>query len=351
MLSRRIAKVAFIDAERSSVFVQRIETDLGPAINFTETAGPLDVGDTVLVNRTAVDLGLGTGGYDFVIARVSPPPRALGPAERGDAHLMKLRYTPLQHSARHIEDIPDFAPFWDTRLDGFPVICGELHSQLAPVAAALCARQTACLHVMTDGAALPSHISELLRSLAHAQLPVDTITVGQAYGTYRDLSAVSIHNALLFARHTQDWQAAFVCQGPGNTGTGTKYGFSGIEQAASLDSVAALGGAAICCVRASSTDGRERHRPVSHHTITVLELTRSSVVVPVPEGLATPFEWTRRHDVRVVARERTQSALDLLSRKGVDVRTMGRSVDDDPLFFHAAAAAGIIAAEIAVALA
>ena len=41
------------------------------AINLTDLSGPAAVGDRVLVNTTALDLGLGTGGRDFVIANLT----------------------------------------------------------------------------------------------------------------------------------------------------------------------------------------------------------------------------------------------------------------------------------------
>ncbi len=364
MMSRKLAVVEQVqplnpDAGDWDRTLQRITTQFGTAINFTEFAGMLAVGDTVLLNRTANDLNLGTGGDDFVIARIAPPPEDTKPAERGDAHIMRLRYTPLQHSVSVVEDDPQFAHIWGRRLDNMAVVAGALHSQLAPVASA------AELHswlastplrpkwtrrttpVVTDSAALSISTSRLIGKLWQERFTGDPIIVGQAFGG--DFQTVTMHNALLFAKQFFNTDCAFVCQGPGNTGTNTKYGFSGIEQASNLDIAAALGGTPIACVRASSGDARERHQGISHHTLTVLELVRSRCIVPLPEGLEAPPEWLERHDVRIIPLSKTQPALDLLKKRGINVTTMGRGIDEDPLFFHAAAAAGVVAAEISAA--
>ncbi len=52
-----------------------------------------------------------------------------------------------------------------------------------------------------------------------------TITTGQSFGG--DLEAVTVHSGLLTARHAVGADVAIVAQGPGNLGTGTKWGYSG----------------------------------------------------------------------------------------------------------------------------
>ena len=42
----------------------------GAALNYPTLAGPCGVGDRVLLNTTAVELALGTGGKHFVVARL-----------------------------------------------------------------------------------------------------------------------------------------------------------------------------------------------------------------------------------------------------------------------------------------
>ena len=62
------------------------------ALAYPELTGLPEPGDRVLLNTTALDLALGTGGYALVVAI---PDRL--PADRaGPGHLIKARYTPLQ---------------------------------------------------------------------------------------------------------------------------------------------------------------------------------------------------------------------------------------------------------------
>jgi hypothetical protein len=106
----------------------------------------------------------------------------------------------------------------------------------------------------------------------------------------------------------------------------------------------------------SFADERERHRSVSHHSLTILgDVCKVGVDVPVP-ALA---DETRRTSIWDALRSRHleethhlvevdgQPALDELRGRGLDVRTMGRGMDDDPAFFLAAGAAGVLAGRMA----
>lgn len=154
------------------------------------------------------------------------------------------------------------------------------------------------------------------------------MTCGQAFGG--DSETVTLHSALLAAKHILDCDAAIVCQGPGNAGTGTKYGFSGIEQAQNLDIVKALGGTPIAIARLSSADGRVRHQGISHHTRTTLDLAYSRCIVPLPAG-SDESALPPGHSILFI--EGAQAALDLLAARGVAVTSMGRTPAEDPLFF------------------
>ncbi len=236
-----------------------------------------------------------------------------------------------------LEEQEKHAAVWERTLEGLPVLVGQLHSQIAPAAAGLyLAGKRRVAYIMTDNGALPLAFSHLVRDLKTANLLHATITCGQAWGG--DYETVTLHSALLAAKHILAMDVAIVCQGPGNAGTGTKYGFSGIEQAQNLDIVKALDGKAVAIVRMSSADKRERHQGISHHTLTTLELAYSRAIVPLPEG-ADPADLPPGHDVRFVPG--TQTALDLLTTRGIAVTTMGRNSTDDPAFFQAAAAAGL----------
>ena len=305
------ATVAEVLLERRGL--QRVALDNGRrAYVLTDLIGPVAVGDQVVVNTTAVDLGLGTGGWDVVhwnLARESWD-------HPGTGHIMKVRYTSLQADVAVVDG--------EGTLGGTPVVACFLHSQLAAVAAAFrhAAPGKRLAYVMTDTAALPLALSDLV---AEGIFDV-TVTAGQAFGG--DLEAVNVASALV----STEADAVVVAPGPGVVGTNSKWGFSSLEVAATLDLVAQLGGLPIVALRYSDADGRPRHRGISHHAFTVLELLHAQVVVPVPAGGAYPSQ------LNGTGTEFDVPALDIAAT------SMGRTPADDPGFFAYAAAAGIAAA-------
>jgi hypothetical protein len=172
---------------------------------------------------------------------------------------------------------------------------------------------------MTDGAALPIALSDLVAALREKGVLDATVTAGHAFGG--DLEAVSVPSALVLACHVADADAVVVGMGPGVVGTGSELGTTAVEAAGVLDAVAALGGQPILCVRASDADERHRHRGTSHHARTVLRLVRSEVVVPSTTASGGP-------DVAAI-----------LDDLGLHVTTMGRGPAEDPAFFAACVAA------------
>ncbi|MET0728905.1 MAG: DUF3866 family protein [Acidimicrobiales bacterium] len=312
--------------------LQRVETDAGRAYVLTQLTGPVEVGDRVVLNTTAVGLGLGTGGWHVVHWNLSREEWS----EPGPGHIMKLRYTSLQvDTGAAEEEHPDLP----ADIDGMPVVVCGLHSQVPAVAVAiLAAVPTARLaYVMTDGAALPIALSDLVVDMVDAGLIAATITAGHAFGG--DLEAVSVPSALALSRHVLAADVTVVAMGPGVVGTATELGTSSVEVASVLDSAAAMGGRPIAALRMSSGDERERHQGVSHHSRTALDLTRSPVLVAVP---ADVFHHDR-HVVRVMA---PPPMRELLQDAGLQVTTMGRSPEQDPLFFAAAGSAGALAAAL-----
>jgi hypothetical protein len=191
-------------------------------------------------------------------------------------------------------------------------------------------------YVMTDGAALPLPISDLVAAMIETGLVDATITAGHAFGG--DLEAVSVPSALALARHATHADVTIVAMGPGVVGTSSPLGTSALEVAGILDAAAALGGRPVAVLRMSDGDARPRHQGVSHHSRTALDLTRSSVLVAAPDAGAFVHD---RHDVRVVEGPDVPA---LLRERHVVVTTMGRGPDEDPLFFRATAAAGALAA-------
>ena len=125
-----------------------------------------------------------------------------------------------------------------------PVVVADLHSALAPVLAGLYEATDPgglrVVYVMTDGGALPAWFSRTCATLREAGWLAGTVTVGQAFGG--DLEAVTLHTGLLAARHVLGADVAVVAQGPGNLGTGTRWGFSGVAAGEAINAVAALGG-------------------------------------------------------------------------------------------------------------
>jgi hypothetical protein len=327
----RTAVVTALREERPGL--QRVDTDLGRAYALTQLTGPVAVGDRVVLNTTAVDLGLGTGGWHVVHWNTARETFE----EPGPGHIMKLRYTSLQVDAGSSEE---HDPSTETDLGGMPVVVGSLHSQVPGVAEAI--RATApgarITYVMTDGAALPIVISDLVDAMTRTGLIDATITAGHAFGG--DLEAVSVPSALALARHVTRADVTIVAMGPGVVGTSSPLGTTALEVAGVLDAAAALGGSPVAVLRMSDGEARDRHRGVSHHSRTALDLVRSAVLVASPAEGAYEHD---RHDVRVVEGPDVTARL---RRRGLHVTTMGRGPDEDPLFFRATSAAGALAASL-----
>lgn len=327
----RTGTVTALREERTGL--QRVDTDRGPAYVLTQLTGPVAVGDQVVLNTTAVELGLGTGGWHVVHWNQARQELV----DPGPGHIMKLRYTSLQLDAGSTEE---HQPGIDPQLHGMPVVVGSLHSQVPGVAAAIRASVPGAriTYVMTDGAALPIVISDLVAAMTDLGLIDATITAGHAFGG--DLEAVSVPSALALARHVTRADVAIVAMGPGVVGTASPLGTTALEVVAALDAAAALGGRPVAVLRMSDGDDRERHRGVSHHSRTALDLVRSSVLVAAPAAGA--YEHPR-HDVRVVEGPDLAAVFGQL---GLTVTTMGRPPAQDPLFFRATAAAGALAASL-----
>ena len=321
------ATVTEILVERAGL--QRVDTDAGRAYVLTALIGPVAVGDRVVLNTTAVDLGLGTGGWHVVhwnLARAEW-------SEPGPGHIMKLRYTSLQVDTGAAEETRPDLP---EALDGLPVVACSLHSQVAVVAAVVRHLRPAVriAYVMTDGAALPLAVSDLAHRLRERGIVDIAITAGHAFGG--DFEAVSMPAALALARHVASADIAIVGMGPGVVGTASSLGTTALEVAAIADAAAALGGRVALCCRASSADSRDRHRGISHHVHTVLRLTGHRPEVPLPTGLAAGVDGAEPID--------GPDAATVLAALDLDVTTMGRGPADDPEFFAAAASAGAWAA-------
>ena len=321
------------------------------ALAYPALVGLPRVGDRVLLNVTALEAGLGTGGYALVVAI---PDRL--PADSGIAgHIVKSRYTPLQVMTGSADE--QGSEYHESlksadSLSGLPVVVADLHSALPAILAGLysAADSPRVAYVMTDGGALPAWFSRTVAGLREAGWLAAVITTGQSFGG--DLEAVTVHSGLLTARHAVGADVAIVTQGPGNLGTGTKWGYSGVAAGEAVNAAAALGGRPVASLRISFADPRERHQGVSHHSLTAygqVALAAADVVIPaLPEPRAARVAadvapLAARHRLVTVPANGLEEAL---RATPVTLSTMGRSLDEDLEYFLAAAAAGAHAAAL-----
>ncbi|GIE51238.1 hypothetical protein Ani05nite_47720 [Amorphoplanes nipponensis] len=326
------------------------------ALAYPALTGTPEPGDRVLLNVGAQVMGLGTGGYALVVAlpdRLPEDPPSAG-TDRDAGHLVKARYTPLQPILLGVDE--EASPHRAVMaaadsLDGMPVVTADLHSALPAVLAGIHADRpdAKVAYVMTDGGALPAWFSRTLDGLREHL--AGTVTTGQAFGG--DLEAATLHTGLLAARHVLGADVAIVAQGPGNLGTGTPWGFSGVALGEAVNAIVALRGTPVGSLRISDADPRPRHRGVSHHSLTAygkVALVPADLVVPddLPADLAKQVEealapLATLHRVVTVATAGLDAAL---QASPVRLSTMGRGLLDDHAYFVTAAAAGRHAATL-----
>jgi hypothetical protein len=328
-----------------------VDGERATAIAYPDLCGPVTVGDTVVLNTTAVSLGLGTGGVHFVVSVEGAQTEDEAPPGR----VMKARYTPVQTAVRTVEESHRELLETSAGLDQTPVVCAPLHSMIGPVAAgAKRSGDARVVYVMTDGAALPGAFSRLVFELSGAGLLEGWITCGQAFGG--GLEAVTLWTGLLAAKEILGADVIVVADGPGNLGTDTTWGVSGLASGNALNAAAALGGRPIPALRVSFADPRERHRGVSHHSLTILrEICLVETNVPVPalddaderEEVWDALRAAKIEDHHQLVEVDGRPALDELSDRGLEIRSMGRGVGEDPAFFLAAGAAGVLAGRLA----
>jgi hypothetical protein len=262
---------------------------------------------------------------------------------------MKLNYTSLQHAV-----IPAEGRELKTPL-GRPVGVLQLHGQLAPVAWALAQARDGrgrirVGYVQTAGGALPGGMSDTVRQLLNRGLLAGHTTAGPSYGGAQE--AITTAGALHDGLAEEGWDVALVGPGPGILGSGSALGHGGIVALDSAHAAIALGCPTVLAARMSSGDPRERHRGLSHHTRTVLELLLRPVTLAVPPGVRLFSEMDgigpALEAARAAGHEVVETAIDAEGYRasGLPTRTMGRTFDEDRLFFAAALAAGGTLAEL-----
>jgi hypothetical protein len=322
------------------------------ALCYPDLTGRPVAGDVVLLNTTALDLGLGTGGYALVVAlpdRLPPDPALAG-------HLVKARYTPLQATVQGADE--QGSPHHDVLRDaddveGMPVVVADLHSALPAVLAGIPdLSERTVVYVMQDGGALPAWFSRSCAALRDAGWLAGVVTTGQSFGG--DLETVTLHTGLLAARHVLGADIAVVAQGPGNLGTGTRWGFSGVAAGEAVNAAVTLDGRPVASLRVSDADPRERHRGISHHSLTAygrVALACADVVVPELPGefgaLLVRDAVASLGDRHAIVRVPVDGLESALRAAPVALSTMGRGLDADLAYFLAAAAAGRHASHLA----
>jgi len=300
----------------------RLEVDGVPCVAYPRLTGPVALGDDVVVNVQARELGLGSGGFDVLHANLT---RGLGLPPEPGAHVMKLPYTSLQYAVRHAEEDGTATE----RLGGMPVVCCSLHSQVAPAFAGLGAG-VRLAYIQVPGGALPVPLSDAVRALRQRGLLERTVAVGACIDG--DVACVSTAAAL--ASCAGDGFDAVVCSiGPGVVGTASRWGHGSLGVADALVTARALGGRPILAARYSDADARDRHRGLSHHTLSLLALA-GDVDVAWPSGAERPEGLERA--VPVDTGDWREACA------GLPLSHMGRGVDADPRFFEAAYAAGAL---------
>ncbi len=325
--------------------------------------GRSQTGDELIVNVQALDLGLGSGGFDVVHANLT---RGLRGEGTQGASVMKLNYTSLQHAVAPVEELEVALPLER------PVAVLALHGQLASVAWAFA--QAACElrlgYVQTEGGALPGARSRTVAELRRRGLLAGHLTAGACFGGEGE--AITTAGALHHGLHTLGWDAAVCGPGPGIIGSATAFGHGGIAALDSAHTSLALGCSTLLVARMSSSDARARHRGISHHTLTVLDLLLEPVTVALPAGMRSPvgtelraglgsmfagasakrpaLELNVERPVRITRHDWRRAPVDLpaFASSGLAQPTMGRGPAEDPLFFGAALAGGAALAQLAL---
>jgi uncharacterized protein DUF3866 len=324
--------------------------------------GRAEVGDELIVNVEALDLGLGSGGFDVVHVNLT---RGLAGDGEAEAGVMKLNYTSLQHAVVPVEDERLALPLQR------PVAVLALHGQLAAVAWAFAQREPAGRlgYVQTEGGALPGGHSRTVRELRERGLLAGHLTAGAAFGGEGE--AITTAGALHHGLRALGWNAAVCGPGPGIVGSSSPLGHGGMSALDSAHVSLALGCPTLLVARMSSGDDRVRHRGISHHTLTVLDLLLEPVTVALPAGMRSPVGADLRaglgavfggamagrpalaldveRPVRITRHDWRRAAVELpaYAASGLSGVTMGRRLVEDPLFFGAALAGGTALAELA----
>ncbi|HEY2631268.1 MAG TPA: DUF3866 family protein [Solirubrobacteraceae bacterium] len=388
----KLRKATVVEAHRArgpeqNLVVMLANGERRPAIADVRLLGVSVVGDELIVNVQARDLALGSGGFDIVHVNLT---RGLVADGTPGAHVMKLNYTSMQHAVVPVEDAlkgtgtqtgtgtemgatangTSAGGELDLPLER-PVGVLALHGQLAALAWAFAQAQPDLRlgFVQTPGGALPGGRSRVVRELRERGLLAGHLTAGASYGGEGE--AITTAGAIHHGLRILGWDAAVCGPGPGIVGSSSPLGHGGMHALDSTHTALALGAQALLVARMSSADERERHRGISHHTLTVLDLLLEPVTVALPAGIRSPvgadlraglgsvfarsaergklqLELEVERPARMAHHDWRHAAVDLPGylASGLPAMTMGRGLVEDPLFFAAALSGGTVLAEL-----
>ena len=313
--------------------LQRLTLDDGSeAFALTDLCGPAQAGDELLVNVSAVELDLGTGGAHVVHTNLSSP---YGGA-RGEGRVMKARYLAEQVPVVAAEETGEGAGSRDESaelpsLAGVRVVLCVLHSHALALAAAVHeATGRAPGYVMTDGGALPFVLSDLAAECLERGVIATAVSSGQAFGA--PIESVTVASGVA-ALAQQGIERVVIAPGPGHLGTASPLGFSALDLVGHAAVLDRLGASTALAARASSVDERARHRGVSHHTRAMASLAPGQTVVPVPVEpvageAADDAAWISALGSRAVGMQPLGVA-EALARCDLNVTSMGRPLVSD----------------------
>lgn len=300
------------------------------AINFLDINKKVCAGQEVLVNTTARKLKLGTGGYDYIV-----PTDSFCNSSKG--HIMKLRYTPLQFSVLTEEEKnPDLFNRVPNFNDLIIVVC-ELHSMLLPICLYLKEfdRNTKIAAIINDWGMLNAKLSNNLRFLKENYFIDYVITCQEAFNG--DFECINEINSLVFSQNL-DTQIAIISPLPGIVGTGTKFGFSAYKAINVIEDISRFGGKVIFPIRVSKTENRERHKFISHHSLTILSYVNASVEIPIFEFQDKLFFTKVFKNLNNYKTKHILVTIDRINDKVIEkykplLKTMGRGFDEDREYF------------------
>jgi hypothetical protein len=232
--------------------------------------------------------------------------------------------------------------------------------------------------VQTDGGALPGGHSRTVRMLRERGLLAGHLTTGAAFGGEGE--ALTTAGALHHALRTLGWDAAVCGPGPGVVDSSSTLGHGGMSALDSAHVALALGCPTLLVAHMSSDDDRSRHRGISQHTLTVLDLLLEPVTVALPAGMRSPVGVDLRaglsavfggampnspagehatlavevrrpivdRPARIARHDWRRASVELpaYAASGLPAETPGRGLTADPLFFAAALAGGSVLAEL-----